>query len=168
MGRRPPGPLTSATYDAQWSWCSSSKITTSRRQQWCTKQSSVWYLSWWRVERNVLWLFAGRYRYAASMSVSAAKPDAQSCSQLLQSVGLESWQIGHSKVLNVSFLRSVCCTLRWLIVIGTSQFAGSSIEVSSVTGYWIQLRFSFCVTCSNVQMLDWRMLAVCYFRWAGD
>lgn len=43
-------------------------------------------------------VFVGRYRYAASTSVSAAKPDAKSCSQLLESVGLKNWQIGHSKV----------------------------------------------------------------------
>jgi len=49
-------------------------------------------------------LFAGRYKYAASTSVSGAKPDAKNCAQLLEAVGLKNWQIGHSKVFIENFI----------------------------------------------------------------
>jgi len=54
------------------------------------------------IHRSFVLVFADRYRYAASTSVAAAKPDAASCSRLLENAGLKNWQIGHSKVLNLS------------------------------------------------------------------
>jgi len=42
-----------------------------------------------------------RYRFVASTSVAAAKPDAKSCSQLLEAAGLKNFQIGHSKVARI-------------------------------------------------------------------
>jgi len=92
----------------------------SKKQLWCTNIFII--VSSGSVSCAIFaWcLFAGRYRYAAAMSVSAAKPDAQSCSQLLETVGLKNWQIGHSKVLIV-FLMHFCTFVTFSEVIYSSD-----------------------------------------------